>query len=62
MVEVIRKDEDRGLKIALVNSIHITKSINLMFFTVILYGVGVPLWSKTIFRAQSIYRQVYVSI
>ena len=31
----------RGIKIARVNSIHITKYINLQLFTLILYGIGV---------------------
>ena len=44
MVDFPRKFEDRGIKIDLVNSILITKSINLQLFTLILYGVGGPLW------------------
>ena len=59
MVEVLRKFENRDMKNALVTSIMITKSINLGLFTLILCGVGGPLWSKAIFRAQSIYREVY---
>ena len=35
------KFDNRGIKIARVNSILITKSINLQLFTVIQYGVGV---------------------
>ena len=58
-IEFIRKFENRGIKIVRGNSILITKSINLQLFTSILYGVGGPLWSKAIFRAQSIYREVY---
>ena len=60
MVEFLRKFENRGTKIAWVNSILITKSINLQLFTLIWYGVGGPLWSKAIFRAQSTYREVYI--
>ena len=41
MVEFLRKFDNRGVKIARVNSILITKSINLNFFNLILYGVGV---------------------
>ena len=40
MVEFLRKFENRGIKIAQVNSILITKSVNLLLFTLILYGVG----------------------
>ena len=43
MVEFLRKFENRGIKIDRVNSIHITKSVNLQIFTFILYGVGGPL-------------------
>ena len=43
MVEFLRKFENRGIKIARVNSIHIAKSINLPLFALILYGVGGPL-------------------
>ena len=41
MIEFLRKIENRGIKIALVNSILITKYINLQIFTLILYGVGI---------------------
>ena len=41
MVEFIRKFDNRGIKIARVNSILITKSINLALVTLILYGLGV---------------------
>ena len=58
MIEFLRKFENRGIKIARVNSIRITISINLRLFTFILYGVGGPLWSKASFRAQSINREV----
>ena len=51
MVEFFRKFENRGIKIAPVNSILITKYIDLKWFSLILYGVGGPLWSKAIFRA-----------
>ena len=40
-IEFLRKFEHRGSKIIRVNSILITKSFNLQFFTLILYGVGV---------------------
>ena len=39
MVQFLRKFENRGTKIARVNSILITKSINLQLFSLILYGV-----------------------
>ena len=52
--------KNRGIQIARVNSILITKSIYLQWFTLILYGVVGQLWSKAIFRAQSIYREVYM--
>ena len=38
---ISKKIYNRGIKIARVNSILITKSINLQLFTLILYGVGV---------------------
>ena len=41
MVEYIKKIENRGIKIPLVNFILITKSINLQFVTLILNYVGV---------------------
>ena len=41
-VEFLRKFEKRGIEIARVNSILITKSINLLLFTLILNGVGGP--------------------
>ena len=40
MVEFLKKFEKMGIKIDRVNSILITKSINLQLFTLILYGVG----------------------
>ena len=43
MVEFLRKFENRGIKIARVNSSLITKSINLQLITLILCGVGGPL-------------------
>ena len=43
MIEFLRKFENRGIKIALVNSILLTKSINLQLITLILHGVGGPL-------------------
>ena len=44
MVKFLRKFENLGIKIAQVNSILITKSIKLQLFTLVLYGVGGPLW------------------
>ena len=41
MIEFLRKFENRGTKIAPVNSILITIYINLQWLTLILYGVGV---------------------
>ena len=41
MIEFLRKIENRCIKIARVNSILITKYINLQLFTLILYGLGV---------------------
>ena len=41
MIEFLRKFENRCIKISRVNPILINKSINLQFFTLILYGVGV---------------------
>ena len=38
---ISRKLENRSIKIDLVNSILITKSINLQLFTLILFGFGV---------------------
>ena len=62
MFEFLRIFENRVIKIARVNSIIITKSINLRLFTLILYGVEGPSWSNTIFHAKSIYREVYDKI
>ena len=62
MIEFPRKFENRGIKIARVSLILITKPINIQLFTLLLYGVGGPLYSKAVFRAQSIYREVYGSI
>ena len=39
MIEFLRKFENRGIKIAWVDSIFITKFLNLQLFTLILYGV-----------------------
>ena len=60
MVEFLRKFENRGTKIAGVNSILITKSINLQLFTLILCGV-IVLCDRSQFSApaQFIYREVY---
>ena len=55
MVEFLRKFENHGINIKRVNSILITKSIDLLLFTLILSGIGGPLWSKANFRAQYIY-------
>ena len=41
MNEFYKKFKNRGIKIAGVNSILINKSIDLQFFTLIFYGVGV---------------------
>ena len=41
MIEYLKKIENLLIKIARVNSILIAKSINLLLFTLILYGVGV---------------------
>ena len=62
MVEFLRNFENRGIKIDQINSILITKSINLQLFTLILYGVGVRCdvdIFKLTARAQSINREVY---
>ena len=64
MIEFLRKFENRSIKIARMNSIHITKSINLQLFNLILCGVGgqVPC-DVDIFKltasAQSINREVH---
>ena len=41
MIEFLRNVENRGIKIARVNSILMTKYVNLQFFTLLLHGVGV---------------------
>ena len=41
MIEILRKFENRCIKIDRVKSIIIIKSINLLLFTLILNGVGV---------------------
>ena len=46
MVEFLRKFENRGIKIARVNLILITKSINLQFATLILYGIMVRCYRR----------------
>ena len=43
MVEFLRKFENHGIKIARVNLILFTKSINSQLFTLTLYSVGGPL-------------------
>ena len=60
MLEFLKKFENSGFKIARVNSILITKSTNLLLFYFNFARCWGPLWSKAIFRAQSIYRDVYV--
>ena len=40
MIEFLRKFENGASKSVRVNSIRITKSINLQLFTLILYGIG----------------------
>ena len=59
MVEFLIKFENRGIKIYRVNSILITKSIDLLLFTLILYSVGVRCdvdIVKLTGSAQSVYR------
>ena len=56
MVEFLRKFENRGIKMARVNSIRITKSINLLF---ILCSVGVS-FDRGLFWSD--YRDVYASL
>ena len=62
MVEFLRNLENRGIKIARVNSIHITKSMDLQLFTLIFCDVGgccdVDIFKLT-GSAQSIYLEVY---
>ena len=53
-IKFLRKFENHSIKIAGVNLILITKSINLQLFTFILFGFGVPCDLD-----QSIYREVY---
>ena len=43
-VEFLRKFDTRGIKIAWVISILITKSIDIQLFSLILYAAGCPLW------------------
>ena len=61
MVEFLGKSESRGNKTGRVNSICITKSINLLWFC--MHGVGLRNCDADIFkltaRAQSTYREVY---
>ena len=52
MVEILKKSEF-GDKIARVNSI---RMISIYYNFIRCWG---PLWSREIFRAQSIYREVY---
>ena len=57
MAEFLIKFENRGIKIARVNSILITKFINLQLFTLrVRCDVGI---FKLTASAQSIYREVY---
>ena len=60
MVEFLRKFENRGTIISRVNSIIMTKSINLQLYTLNFVRCSGPLESMAFFRAQSIYREVYV--
>ena len=61
MIEFPRNFETRGIKIALVKSIFINKSINLQFSTLILYFVDwCPLWPKEIFRAYNPFIENYM--
>ena len=66
MVEFLRKFENRDIKIARVNSILTTKSINLQLFTLILYGVWGPVFGVDIVKltitSQSINREVYACV
>ena len=56
-VEFLEKFQDRGIKIARVNSILITKSVDLQF--TLFFLLRGPLSSKAIFRAHSIDSEVY---
>ena len=57
MVEFLRKFESRCIKIARVNSIRITKSINLLLFCTVLEIRGYVDIFKLTARAQSINRE-----
>ena len=59
MIEFLRKNESRGIKIARVNSIphRIYQLTDIYFNFVRCLG---PLWSKAIFRAHSVNKEVYV--
>ena len=59
MFEFLIKFENRDNKIDRVNWIFITKSINLQLFKLNFVRYWGPLWSKSIFRVQSINREVY---
>ena len=54
MIEFLRKFENRSIKIARVNSILITKSINLQLLTLILYGFGVRCISPFIEKSMTL--------
>ena len=58
MVEFLRKFESYSIKITRVNSIIITKSINLLTFCAMFGSIVIY---RAIFRAQSIYREIYDS-
>ena len=57
MIEFLKKLENRGTKITRVNSILLPKSINLQLFTLIVCGVGGPLWLEEIFHAWKIFHE-----
>ena len=65
MAEFLRKFKNRGIKITWINSILITKSINLQLFPLILYGAGfrcdVDIFKLTA-SAQSIYRGIIYTL
>ena len=61
MIEFCRTFGNRGIIIFWVNSILIKKSINLRLFGLIFLQCWGPLWSTAIFRALSIYREVYAT-
>ena len=69
MIEFLRTFENRAIKIARVNSILITKYINLQLFTSILNGVGVrfdrrrlPVHSSSIEKSMALHFQYFTII